>query len=144
MKKFNFKIKGNSYEAVIHSFDDNIVDLEINGTSYKVEMELAVQIQKTPKLVRSHVAVLPEDAHIEVKQSKTSTFGSKVKSPLPGTIIQLKVKEGDKVKAGDILLIMEAMKMENNILAETDGTIKNIKVKESDVVLEDDLLLEII
>jgi biotin carboxyl carrier protein len=143
MKKFNFKIKGNSYEAIIQSFEENIVEIDINGTSYKVELDQSVQKPKTPKLVRADVSVSPSDANIKVKEKKTGSFGAKVKSPLPGTIFKVKVKEGDVVKAGDVLLVLEAMKMENNILAETEGTVKNINVKEADVVLQDDLLMEI-
>ena len=143
MKTFKFKIKGNDYEAVIHSFDENIVDIEINGTAYKVELEKTIPKPKTPKLVRSAVHVSPHDATIKVNETKTGGHGSKVKSPLPGTIVKIKVKTGDSVKIGDVLLTMEAMKMENNILAETNGTIKSVNVKETDVVLQDDILVEI-
>jgi biotin carboxyl carrier protein len=66
-----------------------------------------------------------------------------IKAPLPGTILEVKVKPGDKVKVGDKLLIMEAMKMENNINSDREGTIEAIKIRAGDSVLEGDLLVEI-
>ncbi|MCF6365250.1 MAG: biotin/lipoyl-binding protein [Bacteroidales bacterium] len=137
MKKFKFKIRGNKYEATINNFENNIVDIEVNGTIYKVEIEKEIAATKTPKLVRAKVHTKKEDANIKSKAGKL------VKAPLPGTIFKMKVKVGDEVNAGDILLIMEAMKMENNIQAETGGKIKSIMVVEGDAVLQNDILMEI-
>ena len=137
MKKFKFKIRGNKYEATISNFENNIVDIEVNGTSYKVELEKEVVTAKTPKLVRAKVQTKDEDANIKAK------IGSLVKAPLPGTIIKLMFKVGDQVEAGATLLIMEAMKMENNIQAEAGGIIKSIIVAEGDTVLQGDTLIEI-
>jgi len=137
MKNFKFKIRGNKYHAIIHNFENNIVDIEVNGTSYKVEIEKEIATAKTPKLIRAKVHTKKEDASIKSK------VGKLVKAPLPGTIFKMKVKIGDEVNAGDTLLIMEAMKMENNIQAETGGKIKSIMVAEGDAVLQDDILLEI-
>lgn len=137
MKKFKFKIRGNNYSTVIKSFEKNILDIEVNGTSYQVEIEKEIAATKTPKLVRSKVPVKKGDANIKSKSV------SLVKAPLPGTIFKLSSKIGDEVNAGDTLLIMEAMKMENNIQAEVSGTIKSIMVAEGDAVLQDDILMEI-
>ena len=137
MKKFKFKIRGNQYEAVVNSFEKNIVDIDINGTNYKVELEQEVVKTKTPKLVRSKVHTAKDDAKIK------SNVGKLVKAPLPGTIFKMMVSIGDEVKAGDTLLIMEAMKMENNIQAQLDGKVKSVMVKEGDAVLQDDILLEL-
>ncbi len=137
MKKFKFKISGNSYEAVVKSFEQNIVDIDINGTNYKVELEKEIAKPKTPKLVRAKVQTSKEDAAVKTK------IGSLVKAPLPGTIFKLKCKIGDEVAPGDVLLIMEAMKMENNIQAEIAGKVKSIMVAEGDSVLQGDILLEL-
>jgi len=137
MKKFKFKIRGNNYSTVIKSFEKNIVEIEVNGTSYKVEIEQEVVSAKTPKLVRSTVPTKKSDANIK----KHSVI--LVKAPLPGTIFKLTSKIGDEVKIGDTLLIMEAMKMENNIQAELAGKIKSIMIAEGDTVLQDDILMEI-
>lgn len=64
-----------------------------------------------------------------------------VKAPMPGNILDVKVKAGDSVKAGDTLLILEAMKMENEISAPQDGTIASVNVRKGDVVNSGDLLI---
>lgn len=137
MKTYNFTIQGNHYSVNIKSFEDNIADIEVNGTPYSVELEQEVKTTKTPKLIR------PERPVEKPKKIKKGSGLRKVSAPLPGTIFKIKVKEGDSVKKGDIVLVLEAMKMENNILAEKEGTIKKIIVKEGDAVLQGDLLIEI-
>ncbi len=139
MKKFNFKIRGNTYEAVINSFEKNIVDIDINGTNYKVEVEQEVtpiQKPKTPRLVRAKVPTKAGDADIVSKKAIL------IKAPLPGTIISINCKQGDAVNAGDTLVIMEAMKMENNIQAEAAGKVKSIMVSAGESVLQGDILIE--
>jgi biotin carboxyl carrier protein len=137
MKNYKFKIRGNKYDAVIKSFENNIVEIDINGTHYQVELEKEVIKPKTPKLIRSKVQTSKDDANIRSKISRL------VKAPLPGTIFKMIVKVGDKVAIGDTLLIMEAMKMENNVQSEYDGTVKSIMVSEGDAVLQNDILLEL-
>ena len=66
-----------------------------------------------------------------------------IKSPLPGVILGVHVKEGDLVKVGVKLITLEAMKMENNINSDKEGVIKSIKVRQGDSVLEGDVLIEI-
>jgi len=140
MKKFKFTIKGQKYEVDIASFEDNTIKLEVNGTSYDVEVEAEVKQQKTPRLVRKPVVM--KDGGENIKKVENSV-GVTVGAPLPGNIFKVLVKEGDTVKSGDKLLIMEAMKMENDVLSEADGTIKSVKVKEGDSVLQGDILVEI-
>jgi len=137
MKKFKFKIRGNNYSTVIKNFEHNIVDIEVNGTSYQVEIEKEVISAKTPKLVRAAMPVKKGEEQIKGKSI------SLVKAPLPGTIFKLTSKTGDEIQIGDTLLIMEAMKMENNIQAEVSGKIKSIMIAEGDAVLQDDILMEI-
>ncbi len=71
-----------------------------------------------------------------------SQFGN-VTAPLPGHIVDVKVKEGESVKAGDVVLILEAMKMENEIPASKAGTVKAVHVKAGDKVDMNALLIEI-
>ncbi len=137
MKKFNFKIRGNEYGVHIKSIEDNIAQIEVNGTSYEVELEREVKATKTPTLVRKVVHTKAED--IEKKEGGSA---SPTKAPLPGKILQVKVNIGDKVKKGDVLMIMEAMKMENEVLASKEGVVETIKVNVGDNVLEGDILLE--
>jgi len=141
MKKFKFKIRGNTYDVEIKDFEDNIAQIEVNGTLYEVEVEQKETARsKTPKLVRSQVQTKRSESKIKKSVSSRATS---VKAPLPGNIFKILVKEGDEVKKGDKLIIMEAMKMENNVLAEKDGKISSIKVKEGDSVLQNDVLAEI-
>ncbi len=137
MKKFKFTIRGNEYEVQINSFEDNIAEIDVNGSTYKVELEEQVKTTKTPKLVRSKP--------VQVKESKPKPAAgfSKILAPLPGTVFKLNVKEGDEVKKGQTIMILEAMKMENNILAEKDGTVNKIHVSEGGAVLQGDILVEI-
>lgn len=143
MKKFSFTIRGNQYDVDIKSIEDDIADIEVNGTRYEVEVNRAVKQTKTPKLMRSHV--VPHDHGEKARTSKpTDKKGAGViKAPLPGTILEIKVKPGDEVKMGDDLLIMEAMKMENNIKSDKYGKISDIKVSVGDSVLEGEVLVEI-
>ncbi len=141
MKNYKFTIRGHVYEVDILDIEGNIAEIEVNGTHYKVEVHKELKNTKTPKLVRSKV---PAPTRKESKITKDiSTKAYKVIAPLPGTILQVFVKEGDAVSAGDKLLIMEAMKMENDVLAEKSGTVKSIKVSQNDSVLQNDLLIEI-
>lgn len=140
MKQFKFTISGNTYDVEIKQFEDNVARIEVNGTTYDVEVHTEKKKTKTPTIIRSE---LPKtaDKKIEKKESGSSTS---VVAPLPGSIIEIYVKSGDKVKKGDKLLMMEAMKMENNILAEKDGVVESVKVSAGTNVLQGDLLIEMV
>ena len=137
MKKFKFTIRGNEYEVHINSFEDNIAEIDVNGSTYKVELEEQVKTTKTPKLVR------PKP--VQTKESKpTPAAGfSKIQAPLPGTVFKLNVKEGDDVKKGEIIMILEAMKMENALTAPAAGTVKAVNCESGDNVGKGDLLVVI-
>ncbi len=145
MKKFKFTINGNIYETEIVSFEDNMAEVEINGTSYAVEIDTQTKTPKTPKLVRTTVA---PSTDVHPSQTKTASpnapkGGGTIKSPLPGVILELFVKEGDTVKIGQKVLMLEAMKMENIIEADKDGRVISIKKNKGDSVMEGDVLVTI-
>lgn len=145
MKKFKFKINGNQYETEIINIEDNIAEIEINGTSYKVELEKEMKTVKTPKLVRTTVA---PSTDIQPSIAKTSSPSAPkgagtIKSPLPGVILDVFVREGDGVKIGQKLLMLEAMKMENNIEADKAGKVVSINKHKGDSVMEGDILIVI-
>jgi len=145
MKKFKMNINGNEYEVNIINVDDNIAEVEVNGEKFNVELEKKVQDSKTPKLVRS---VVSPSTDIDKSTSKTSKPTEAkgvgfIKSPLPGIILSIDVNVGDEVKVGQRLMVLEAMKMENNINADKSGKVFSIKVKTGDSVMEGDLLIEI-
>ncbi len=143
MKRFKFTINGNQYETEVLSIEDNVAEIEVNGTKYYVEVNKDIKPSKTPKLVRS-VAVPSTDT--VPSQAKTShpdapKGAGSVKSPLPGVILEMLVREGDIVKLGQRLLVLEAMKMENNIEADKAGKVTSILKHKGDSVMEGDVLL---
>ena len=140
MKKFKFTIRGNEYDVDIKEFDGDLAKIEVNGTEYEVEVhQEQVKVTKTPTLVRSRVDVDRKES--KIKKTIGSTYS--LKAPLPGSIFKILMTEGDVVEKGDTIMIMEAMKMENNIQSEKSGKIVSVKVKEGDSVLQGDLLIEI-
>lgn len=141
MKKFQFTISGNKYDVELKRFEENIAEIEVNGTPYTVEVHREVKTSKTPKLVRAEVA---PPSRSETKIKKTISVATyPVIAPLPGTVLQVFVKEGDTVKKGNKLITYDAMKMENSVVAEKDGTIKSLKVAPGHNFLQGDVLLEI-
>lgn len=145
MKKYKFTIHGNEYDVHIKSVEDNIIDLDVNGSTYKVEVDKSIQPAKTPKLVRARVAPPPAEVTPEETSGAkpASSPAGKISSPLPGTIINIMVREGDTVKVGQKLMILEAMKMENNIDSDKDGKVISIPVRPGQSVMEGDTLIEI-
>ncbi|MBZ0198745.1 MAG: acetyl-CoA carboxylase biotin carboxyl carrier protein subunit [Ignavibacteriaceae bacterium] len=143
MRKYKFTIHGNAYDVEVLTVEDNIAEIDVNGSIYKVEIHQEVKAQKTPKLIRK--AVEPSGDSDKAKTSKPSEKqgAGNVKAPLPGTILSLHKNVGDLVKVGDKLLVMEAMKMENNINAHKEGKILALKCNVGDSVLEGDVLVEI-
>ena len=121
MKEYKYKINGNSYKVTIGDIEDNIAHVEVNGTHYKVR-----PMPNSPAAPTTPV----------VKPAAPSTGKSGVKSPLPGVILDIKVNVGDTVKRGQTIIILEAMKMENNINADKDGKVTAINVNKGDSVLE--------
>lgn len=138
MKKFKFKIQGNPYEVEVKDFEDNVAVVEVNGTTYEVEVEKQVITSKTPTLVRKPIKRSADAG--KIARSSGSTV---IKAPLPGNIIQVNKKNGDEVKKGEAVLIYEAMKMENQLLAEKEGIIGDMRVATGDAVLQGDVLFEI-
>lgn len=137
MKSFKFTIQGNQYDVDVKSIEDNLAQVEVNGTNYEVEIHRQVPVTKTPKLIRNPVKS-PEPVHMS-----SGTKFLAVRTPLPGNILTISKKNGDTVSKGDIVLVYEAMKMENKILAEKDGIIRNMKINQGDNILQDDILFEI-
>ncbi len=144
MKKYKFTIHGNEYEVNIMNVEDNVIELEVNGSNYKVEVDKSIQPVKTPRLVRSRAVPATDSTPSTGTGSKVpSSPSGLIKSPLPGTVISIHVKEGDSVKVGQKLMVLEAMKMENNIDSDMDGKVISISVRPGQSVMEGDVLIEI-
>ena len=134
MKKFKFTISGKQYEVEVQSFENDKAQVVVNGTQYEVDVEREKEEAKSVIAPRPKAA--PAAASTPAAAPAGDANGVKAVAPLPGTIMQIFVNVGDQVKRGDKILMYEAMKMENNFLAETDGVIKDIKVKVGDNVLQ--------
>lgn len=135
MKEFKYKINGNEYKVTVGEINENIAHIEVNGTPYEVEMEEAPKPEPVKPVVRPVAAAQAAPA-ASAAPARPAAGKSGVKSPLPGVILDVKVNVGDTVAKGDLLLILEAMKMENSIVADRDGKVTAINVKNGDSVLE--------
>ena len=135
MKEYKYKINGNEYNVAIGDINDNIAQIEVNGVPYSVELEQQPKAAPVVKRVAvSNDAPAPKPA---AKPAATAAGGGFViASPLPGVIKDIFVKEGQAVKAGDVVCILEAMKMGNEIHAGKDGVVKSINVSSEESVLE--------
>ena len=148
MKNYKFTINGNKYSVDIVDIEDNMATVEVNGTPYQVEMEMEVRKPASaPKTVVQVSAAptpkaAPKTAQVATAAAAPSS-GSIIKSPLPGVVLDIFVKVGDNVKPGQHVLMLEAMKMENNIDADKEGVIKEIRVQRNDSVMEGDILIVI-
>ncbi len=146
MKNYKFTINGNKYSVEVGDIENNAVNVEINGTPYTVELdtEIKVPVKVKPVVMVSTPApkaAAAPTANVKSAPAAATAAGATLKSPLPGTILDVFCKEGDSVKAGQRLFLLEAMKMENNIDAEKDGVIKEVRVHRSDSVMEGDVLI---
>lgn len=140
MKQFKFTIHGNDYTVDIQGIEENIAKLEVNGTPYEVELHRKIKTSKTPTIVRS-----PEREPAKPEITKRDRGDAHpISAPLPGNILEIKVKPGDIIKKGQLLMIMEAMKMENQVLADRAGVVEHIDVHVGDAVLQGDILIKII
>jgi len=144
MKEFKFTINGNKYKTEIDSNDGKIYDVQVNGTSYKVELE--EKKTKTIKIIPPKAQSTPiSSTPIATRKpaaKNQSGKGTKIKAPLPGTVIKILVNVGDNVTAGQDILILEAMKMENSITSHTNGKVVSILKNKGDSTLEgEDLII---
>lgn len=163
MAKYQYTVKGVDYEVEIQDIEGNIANVTVNGIPFEVEMKQPVKAGKQKFRIENEVrsdkggassadsaktspSSTTTAANAEAAASKkasASAGGKPVVAPLPGTINDIKVKVGDKVSAGDTVVILEAMKMQNNIEAETSGTVASINVNKGDAVMEGDTLVTI-
>ena len=141
MKEYKFKINGNDYNVAINSIEGKNADVTVNGVSYSVELENAPAAAPVAAPVAAPKAqaapAAPAAAAAPAAPKAAAPAGGKaIKSPLPGVILSIDVKEGQAVKRGQKIAVLEAMKMENEILSEFDGTVAAIHVAKGDSVLE--------
>ena len=155
MSQYKFKINGKEFDVTVNGIEGNNASVVVNGVKYNVELDYSAM---PVAAVANGGGVAPEThatlgtvrggtvsgANGGVERSETVSgattapagTGKKIVSPLPGVIIDVCVNVGDAVKRGQKIAVIEAMKMENDILAECDGTVSAIYVKRTDSVLE--------
>ena len=131
MKEYKFKINGKEYNVTIGEADGKNLSVNVNGADYQVELENAPAAAPV-----AAPAAAPKAEAAAPAAAKPAGAGVTVKSPLPGIIISVDVKEGQAVKRGQKVAVIEAMKMENDILAEADGAITAVHTRKGDSVLE--------
>ena len=130
MRQYRFKVNGHSYDVGIGQVSGNTADVIVNGVQYTVEMET----EEIPS-AQTETAVSPV-APVTKVLSSASSGGKTICAPLPGVIVNVNVKVGDLTGAGQEVAVLEAMKMENSIEAETGGTVTAVHVTKGDSVLE--------
>lgn len=140
MKHFKFSIHGNEYTVDVHGIEENQALLEVNGTAYEVHIQQKAAASKTPTLVRP----APKATPVPDITRKEGGSAHGIQAPLPGNVLKLHVSKGDIVEKGQLLLVMEAMKMENKVLSDRAGVVEKILVDAGDAVLQGDVLLEIV
>ena len=149
MKNYKLKINGNDYNVEINEVEGQEIKLEVNGTPYTVTVDQELHEHKTrTTVINDRMPPRVSDANGDVQRASAprpgaAAGGTKVTTPLPGTILDVFVNVGDQVKSGQTVVLLEAMKMENNIEADTEGTVTSINVRKGDSVLEGDTLIVI-
>ena len=137
MKQYKYTIDGKEYDVVIDGMKDNIASVTVNGEEFKVEMEPEPMPEKKKVVLgKAEQPASEDDAPASTPNVNINTNNA-VKSPLPGVITSIEVEIGQEVQAGDTLLVLEAMKMANNIEAEKGGKVTAICVKPGESVMED-------
>ena len=133
MKKFKFSIDNNPFEVAVTELENGQIDVEVNGSNYIVTIDREGTKAANAPAPKAEPAAAPA----------AGGPAKALKSPLPGSITKILVTAGQAVKKGETLLMMEAMKMENEIKAEKDGVVAEIKVTVGQNVMNDDVLLTI-
>ena len=138
MEDFKFKIAGKNYTTKVVEEEGGSLLVTVNGKTYQVELPGRTPAPKPVIRPAGGVAAAPVAAPAAAAPASDTT----VVAPLPGTITKVVAKAGQKVKKGDVLVVMEAMKMANDIVAEANGTVKAVSVSEGQSVNQGDVLIE--
>ncbi len=150
MKQYKYKINGSEFDVTIDSINGSKAKVEVNGLPFEVDMIGSTLVESNLPDAVAETANTPTPAATAQETPKAATTapmgageGVAVKAPLPGVITSIKVELGQSVKKGETVVVLEAMKMENNIAAENDGVVSGIAVQAGDSVLEGTVLITI-
>lgn len=146
MSQHVMNIGGREYRAEVKELSAERATVVVDGVDYTVELVQVGRKRITATEVIRPAAPAPAAAPVAAAPRKPSPVAAGqggITAPMPGSIFQMKVREGDQVQAGQVLLVMEAMKMENPITAPYNGTVTKVFVREGDNIGEGDLLVEV-
>jgi len=154
MNTYKYKVKGVDYEVEIAEVEGNIAKVNVNGIPFELELEKPINAAKHPSMARPKVdaprpaaaaaapaaAPAPQPA---AAPAATPGAGKAIKAPLPGTVTEIKVQVGQQVNIGDTVLVLEAMKMQNNIESDFAGQVTSIVVKQGETVMEGAVMITV-
>ena len=150
MKQYKYKVNGAQYDVTINEIQGQLATVVVTGIPFDVEMQNSqLSEDNLPDVTTTAAPAAAPAAPVAAAPAATEAApsgageGTPVKAPLPGVVTKINVSVGQQVKKGENVLVLEAMKMENNITAEADGTVSGIAVKAGDSVLEGAVLLTI-
>ena len=149
MNTYKYKVKGVDYEVEIAEVEGNIAKVNVNGIPFELELQKPINAAKHPSMNKPKVEAptpapaAPVAAAPAAAPAASVGAGNPVKAPLPGTITDIKVQMGQTVAVGETLLVLEAMKMQNNIESDYAGQVTSILVKPGETVMEGAVLLTI-
>ena len=138
MKEYKYKINGNEYNVAVEELEGNKANVTVNGKTYEVELDKPAKPEVSKPVSRPAAAAAPAatPAAAPAPKAAPAAGGAGIKAPLPGVILDIKVKVGDAVAKGQTIAILEAMKMENNINADREGTVVSINVEKGQSIAE--------
>lgn len=151
MKQYKYTINGTQFDVTIDSINGSLAKVEVNGIPFDVEMQGSSLVEEALPTVSTEATATTAQPAPAASETPAATpaaksgpgAGTPVKAPLPGVVTKILIKEGQAVKKGEVVLVLEAMKMENNITAEADGTVSGICVSAGDSVMEGTTLITI-
>ncbi len=144
MKEYIITINDHEHRIIIKKIQTDTAIVEVNGKEMEVGVERKIKNPIEPLNIKPVRKSTPMDqAKPDRPAAMQSLKGNEIIAPLPGLIIAVQVKAGDRIKANQTLIKMEAMKMENEIKADRDGVVKEVLVKVGDAVLENAPLIVI-
>ncbi len=134
MSTFKYTIDGKEYNVEIGEVNDTVANVTVNGETFSVEMEKPAEPEKKKPVLGQPKS---DDAETETTSTANINTNNALRAPLPGVVTEIKVEVGQEVSAGDTLVVLEAMKMANNLEAEKSGKVTAICVKVGESVMED-------
>lgn len=133
MRKLELVINGTTYQVEVVSQATNRATVLVNGVEYEVEITSERRSRAAPAVASAAVpspVAAPRPAAPAAARGEAAAGSGEVKAPMPGLILEVKVEVGSKVSRGDVVCRIEAMKMENNIVASVEGEVQTVNVSQ--------------